>query len=57
MLLRQLGQLKGKQYLHMLNAKKTFGKKLTLVKNRLEHRIFCFEFAVVVSSFYQRLGK
>ena len=53
MLLRQLGQLKGKQYLHMLNAKKTFGKKLTLVKNRLEHRIFCLLFR----RFCQRLGK
>ena len=44
MLLGQLGQLEGKQYLFMLNAKKTSEKKLTLIKNRLEHRVFCFDF-------------
>ena len=47
-----------KQYLFILNAKKTFIKKLTSVKNRLEHRVSCFDFVVVVvSSFYQRLDK
>ena len=44
MLLGQLGQLEGKQYLFMLNAKKASEKKLTLIKNRLEHRVFCFDF-------------
>ena len=39
MLLGQLGQVKAKQYLFMLSAKKNFGK-LTMVKKRLEHRVF-----------------
>lgn len=33
-------------------------EKLTLVKNRLEYHVFCFDFVVVVvSSFYNRLDK